>query len=153
MYVKRNCIWNPATCSLKKWKYLTTIVDNSAITCDKVRESYDKETKTIPANMNKKKAIYKTQNFYILFAFLLITIELLIAVSIYCYLIKNRALQKDFLPFHKTNKKLKELNSVNPLYPTFNKVNGYFEEINGNKYLTLVATNESKEKVKKFEEL
>ena len=34
------------------------------------------------------KAIFKTQNFYILLAFLLITIALLIAVSIYCYLIK-----------------------------------------------------------------
>ena len=34
-----------------------------------------------------------------------------------------------------------------------NKANGYFEEINGNKYLTLVPTNESKEKVKKYEEL
>ena len=38
--------------------------------------------------------------------------------------------------------------SVNPLYLIFNKVNGYFEEINGNKYLTLVPTNESKEKIK-----
>ena len=46
-----------------------------------------------------------------------------------------------------------KIDSVNPLYLIFNKVNGYFEEINGNKYLTLVATNESKEKVKKFEEL
>ena len=36
--------------------------------------------------------------------------------------------------------------SVNPLYLTFNKVNGYLEEINENKYLTLVASNESKEK-------
>ena len=27
-------------------------------------------------------------------------------------------------------------------------MNGYFEEINGNKYLTLVPTNEGKEKVK-----
>ena len=43
--------------------------------------------------------------------------------------------------------------SVNPLYPIFNKVNGYFEEINGNKYLTLVPTNESKEKIKIYEEL
>ena len=32
-------------------------------------------------------------------------------------------------------------------------MNGYFEEINGNKYLTLVPTNESKEKFKKYEEL
>ena len=28
-------------------------------------------------------------------------------------------------------------------------MNGYFEEINGNKYLKLVSTNESKEKIKK----
>ena len=35
----------------------------------------------------------------------------------------------------------------------FNKMNGYFEEINGNMYLTLVPTNESKEKTKKYEEL
>ena len=34
-----------------------------------------------------------------------------------------------------------------------NKLNGYFEEINGNKYLTLVPTNESKEKIQKYEEL
>ena len=32
-------------------------------------------------------------------------------------------------------------------------MNGYFEEINGNKYLTLVPANESKEKIKKYEEL
>ena len=32
-------------------------------------------------------------------------------------------------------------------------MNGYLEEINWNKYSTLVPTNESKEKVKKYEEL
>ena len=32
-------------------------------------------------------------------------------------------------------------------------MNGCLEEINGNKYLTLVPTNESKEKIKKYEEL
>ena len=32
-------------------------------------------------------------------------------------------------------------------------MNGYFKEINENKYLTLVPTNESKEKIKKYEEL
>ena len=40
-----------------------------------------------------------------------------------------------------------KINSVNPLYLIFNKVNEYFEEINGNKYLTLVPTNENKEKI------
>ena len=39
-------------------------------------------------------------------------------------------------------------NSANHLYLIFNKVNGYLEEINGNKYLTLVPTNENKEKIK-----
>ena len=39
-----------------------------------------------------------------------------------------------------------KINSVNPLYLIFNKVNGYFEEINGNRYLMLVPTNVSKEK-------
>ena len=39
-----------------------------------------------------------------------------------------------------------KINSVNPLYLIINKVNGYFKEINGNKYL---ATDESKEKIKK----
>ena len=33
------------------------------------------------------------------------------------------------------------------------KMNGYFEEVNRNKYLALVPTNESKEKFKKYEEL
>ena len=32
-------------------------------------------------------------------------------------------------------------------------MNGYFEEINKSKYLTLVPTNKSKEKIKKYEEL
>ena len=41
-----------------------------------------------------------------------------------------------------------KINSVNPLYLIFNKVNGYFEEINGNKYLNLAPTNETKEKIK-----
>ena len=52
-----------------------------------------------------------------------------------------------------TIKKHLKIYNVNPLYLIFNKMNGYFEEINGNKYLTLVPTNESKEKIKKYEEL
>ena len=34
-----------------------------------------------------------------------------------------------------------------------NKINGYFEEINRNKYLTLAPTNESKEVIKMYKEL
>ena len=43
--------------------------------------------------------------------------------------------------------------SVNPLYFIFGKVNGHFEKFNGSKYLTLVPSNESKEIIKKYEEL
>ena len=43
-----------------------------------------------------------------------------------------------------------KINSVNPLYLIFSNVNWCFEEINGNKHLTLVPTNESKEKIKKI---
>ena len=37
------------------------------------------------------------------------------------------------------------INSVNPVYVIINKVNEYFEEINKERYLRLVATNESKQ--------
>ena len=62
-----------------------------------------KKKKAVTTNFNEKKATCKTQNFFILLAFLLITITLLIAVSIYCYVIKYRVKQKYLLPFHVTN--------------------------------------------------
>ena len=65
-----------------------------------------KKIKTFPTNFNEKNITYKTQNFYILLAFLLISIALLITVSIYCYLIKHQAKQKHLLPFHITNNEL-----------------------------------------------
>ena len=57
-------------------------MDDSAIICDEVTDantkatlndkskSNNEETKTIPTNFNEKKAICKTQTFYILLAFL-----------------------------------------------------------------------------------
>ena len=42
---------------------------------------------------------------------------------------------------------------LNPLYLIASKTNGYFEKISGNKYLTLVPTNESKEIMKNYEEM
>ena len=61
-------------------------MDDSAITCNEVIESYDKET-----NFNEKKGTCKMQKFYILLTFFKITIASLIAVSIYCYMVKYRA--------------------------------------------------------------
>ena len=49
-------------------------------------------------------------------------------------------------------KKYLKIYSVNPLYLIFGNVK-YFEKINGNEYLTLVSTNERKQKIKKYEEL
>ena len=75
--------WNPAAYSCKNGKYLASIIDDSVIACDEIIEV----TKGIPTSFNEKKMACKTKNVYILLAFLLITIALLIAVSIYCYLI------------------------------------------------------------------
>ena len=68
-------------------------MDDSTIIYDEIIDL--KET-----NFNEKNVTCKTQSFYILLAFLLITIALLIAVNIYSYLLKN------LLPFHNTNNKL-----------------------------------------------
>ena len=44
-------------------------------------------------------------------------------------------------------------NSENPLYLIINKINGFIEESNGNKHLTLVPTNESKNTLKNMKNL
>ena len=51
----------------------------------------DEIINTEETNFNEKNITCKTQNFYIVLTFLLITITLLIAVSIYCYLMQYRA--------------------------------------------------------------
>ena len=76
-------------------------MNDSMITCDEVKKSYEEEIKTIWTNINENKITSKMQNFYILIAFLLITIALLIAVSICCYMIKHQT--NHLLPFHDIN--------------------------------------------------
>ena len=46
-----------------------------------------------------------------------------------------------------------KINSVNPLYLIINKLRGCIEESHGNKYLTLVLTDESRDTLKRYEEL
>ena len=84
-------------------------MDDSTITSDEVIESYNEETKTIPTNFNEKNITCKIQNFYILLAFWLNSTALLMAVSIYRYLIKCWAKQKHLLTFHVTSNELKEI--------------------------------------------
>ena len=47
----------------------------------------------------------------------------------------------------------RKINTVNPLYFIIDKINVYIEEDNGNTYLTLVPTDESKDMPKAYEEL
>ena len=106
---EKGYVSNPSTCICKNEKYLVNIMDDSAIICGEVidgdaklsRKDDNDETKTISKNSNEKKATCKIQNFYILLAFLLIIIELLITVSKNWYLIKYRV--KQLLPFHYSN--------------------------------------------------
>ena len=58
---KKYFVWNPATCTCKNDKYLASIIDDSVLTCEEMKES--KETKTILKNISK------TKNFYILLFF------------------------------------------------------------------------------------
>ena len=60
----------------------------------------NKQTKSVSTNFKKKGKTCKTQNFYILLAFLLITIKLLIPVRICYFLMKRQSTQKHLLPVH-----------------------------------------------------
>ena len=64
---EKHYVWNPVTRSCEYGKYLASIVDDSAITCDEVIESHDEKTITIPTNFNEKKTASKTQTFTFIF--------------------------------------------------------------------------------------
>ena len=78
-------------------------MDDSAIICDEIIDVQE-------MNFNEKNITCKTQSFYILLAFLLITIALMIAFSTYYYLIKYQ--ETDLLPFHDTDNKLNKFYNV-----------------------------------------
>ena len=66
---EKDSVWNRATCNCENGKYLASIMDNSAIICDKITEaeaksydeakSNDEETKASPKNFNEKNITYK----------------------------------------------------------------------------------------------
>ena len=101
---KKDNIWNPATCSYKIGKYLASIIDDSMIACNEIKV----KTKTISTNFNEKKITCKCTLLYFTHLFT-ITIPLLIAVSIYCYLIKYQPKHKHLLPYQTTNNKIKKV--------------------------------------------
>ena len=81
MYVKNVCekdyIWNPATCNCENGKYLANTIDDSVIVCVEVIDVDAEAKSNNETNFNERKAASKTQHFYILLAFLSITIALL----------------------------------------------------------------------------
>ena len=99
----KDYVWNLATCNYENGKYLVSFMDALATICEEIIDEDDK-TKSIPKNFNEKEATCEAQSFYFLLVFLLITIALFIAVTIYCYLIIYRA--KLLLPFHCTENEL-----------------------------------------------
>ena len=68
IYVKK-IVSNSATCNCENWKYLASIMYDSAIICDEIIKSYHKEIKTIPTNFNKKISLvkHKVSIFYLPF--------------------------------------------------------------------------------------
>ena len=45
-------IWNTAICNCENGNYLVSIIENSVITCNEIKE----ETKPVPTNINEKKS-------------------------------------------------------------------------------------------------
>ena len=78
---EKEYVWNPSTCSCQNGKYLVSIMDDSVIMCNEIIYTEEK-------NFNEKNVTSKKKNTNILLPFILTSIRLLIAVSIYCYLIK-----------------------------------------------------------------
>ena len=103
---------NPAICNYKNGKHVESIIGDSVVICNEIIDT----TKTILIKIYLTKTVTKCAliNFYISLFFLLITIALLIATSIYCYLIEYRAKQKHLLLFHNTSK-LKKISIKNIL--------------------------------------
>ena len=73
---EKHYIWNPATCSTENGKYLTSIIENSVITCDEIigvdaeAKSYNEEKETVPANFNEKKQPVRRKSFCFIFFFI-----------------------------------------------------------------------------------
>ena len=100
---KKYYIWNRATSGCENGKYLSSVTEDSVIVCDETIDTTETIlTKTVPRKST-------STSFYTLRGFLLITIALLIAVSIYCYLRKCQRKQKYLLPHNDINSKLKEI--------------------------------------------
>ena len=61
---EKDYVWNPATCNCENGKYLTSIMDDSVIECDKI--IYTEKT-----NFNEKNITSKTKFLYFTYIFII----------------------------------------------------------------------------------
>ena len=59
---EKDYVRNPATCDWENVKYLTSIMDNSVITCDEIKGMEE-------TSFNEKNIIHKTEKIYISLVF------------------------------------------------------------------------------------
>ena len=85
--MRKDYIWNPATCPCENGNYLGSIIDDSLITCDEIIDMTKSTSKTVSTKRTLTNCI-----------------ALLIVVSI--YLIKYWVKQKHLLLYHVTTRKL-----------------------------------------------
>ena len=57
IYVKKNYIQNPDTCSSKDGKYLASIIDDSVILCDEIIDAEDKSYNEETSFNEKKQSV------------------------------------------------------------------------------------------------
>ena len=88
--MQKRYIWNPATCSCKNGKYVDSIISDSPVLCDEIIDTI-KTTSTKSISTKAVLTKFTSKNVYVLLTFLLITIALLVAASLWCYLIKYQA--------------------------------------------------------------
>ena len=86
MHVKKNYIWNPATCSCENVEYSASTIDDAVITCDEIINTADSVTSTVSINFYNKKVRYK-----------MVILLFIIAIILYQYA-KNRSNQKRIDP-------------------------------------------------------
>ena len=66
---KKEELKSPVRYNFANGKYLASVINDSATTCDEIIELYNEETKTISTNSNEKKGTSKMKNVFILLNF------------------------------------------------------------------------------------
>ena len=100
-------LWNPATCSFENCRYVGSNIYDSVIPCDEIIKITKKTLLQLKVfqQILAKKVICKMKSFYILLAFLLITI-------IYSCFIKYQTKCKHLSPFYNASEKKIDIKNI-----------------------------------------